>query len=293
MSEEQIETCSKKRRGMSRRSLNLIDAMHSAAKAAHPITGRGIGYKLFTKGLIPSMGRKNMQRVYRLLKEARERGMIPWDWIVDETRDLERAPSWNDPADYADTVIRSYRRDHWNQQPVRVEVWSEKGTVRGVLAPVQNKYGVGFRVMHGFSGATTVYDVAQDNDGRLLIVLYIGDYDPSGLCMSEHDLPGRFDKYGGDHVDIERIALKREHLDDLPSFPAADKKKDPRYRWFVSNYGERCWELDALDPNVLRTMVETAILEHIEPVVWKRCAVVEKAERESIRIVLSQWKNEL
>jgi hypothetical protein len=278
---------------MARGSLALIEAMYVEAEKAQPITGRGIGYKLFVRDLISSMGKTDMKKVYRLLKEARERGMIPWDWIVDETRDLERAPSWDDPADYADVVIRSYRRDHWNQQPVRVEVWSEKGTVRGVLAPVLNKYGVGFRVMHGFSGATTVYDVAQDDDGRPLIVLYIGDYDPSGLCMSEHDLPARFDKYGGDHIDIERIALNREHLDDLPSFPAANKKKDPRYRWFLSNYGERCWELDALDPNSLRAMVETAILEHIEPVAWKRCAVVEKAERESIRSVLSQWKNEL
>ena len=31
-----------------------------------------------------------MQRVYRLLREAREQGLIPWDWIVDETCGLER-----------------------------------------------------------------------------------------------------------------------------------------------------------------------------------------------------------
>ena len=36
------------------------------------------------------------------------------------------------------------------------EVWSEKGTVRGVLAPTLDKYGVGFRPVHGFSSATTV-----------------------------------------------------------------------------------------------------------------------------------------
>ena len=75
-----------------------------------------------------------MQRVYRLLKEARERGIIPWEWIVDESRELERASSWDDPEAYARCVINRYRRDYWNQQPVRVEVWSEKGTIRGVLA---------------------------------------------------------------------------------------------------------------------------------------------------------------
>src|SRR5882724_8003317 len=133
MNIEQIDTRSKKVRGMARRSLDLIEAMRTAAEAAQPITGRGIGYKLFTAGLIPSMSQSEMQRVYRLLKEARERGMIPWDWIVDETRELERVPSWDDPDDFVRTVSRCYRRDFWTLQPVRVEVWSEKGTVRGVL----------------------------------------------------------------------------------------------------------------------------------------------------------------
>ena len=40
---------------------------------------------------------------------------------------------------------------------MRVEVWSEKGTIRGVLKPVLDEYGVGFRVMHGFGSATEVY----------------------------------------------------------------------------------------------------------------------------------------
>ena len=74
---EYSETSSKKGRGMAQKSLDLIEAMHAAAEAAQPITGRGIGYKLFTAGLIPSMARAEMQRVYRLLKEARERGDDP------------------------------------------------------------------------------------------------------------------------------------------------------------------------------------------------------------------------
>jgi hypothetical protein len=132
---ELFETCSKKGRGMAQRSLDLIEVMYAAAEAAQPITGRGIGYKLFTQGLIPSMARSEMQRVYRLLREARERGDIPWEWIVDETRTIERVATWADPAEYARCVAKSYRRDFWNQQPHRVQVWSEKGTVRGVLAP--------------------------------------------------------------------------------------------------------------------------------------------------------------
>jgi hypothetical protein len=288
---EQIDTCSKKVRGMARRSLDLIEAMYAAAEAAQPITGRGIGYKLFTRGLIASMARSEMQRVYRLLREAREQGIIPWEWIVDETREFERCSVWDDPQEFAATVSRTYRRDFWTQQPVRVEVWSEKGTVRGVLQPILDKYAVGFRVMHGFSGATTIHDVAEDDDGRDLIVLYVGDYDPSGLYMSEHDLPDRLTKYGGDHVVLERIALTREQSDGLPSFPASDKRKDPRHKWFIRKFGSRCWELDALDPNDLRALVEESIKSEIEPIAWERCDLVNRAEQESLQTILAKWKN--
>lgn len=287
---EHFESCSKKGRGKSRRSLDLIEAMYAVAEAAQPITGRGVGYKLFIADLIASMAKNEMQRVYRLLKEAREQGLIPWEWIVDETRTLERVSTWANPAAYARCVARSYRRDFWNQQPVRCEVWSEKGTVRGVLRPVLDEYAVGFRVMHGFSGATTIHDVAEDNDGRDLIVLYVGDRDPSGMFMSEEDLPARFAKYDGDHIKLRRIALTREQVRGLPSFPATDKRKDPRYRWFVANYGDRCWELDAMDPNDLRACVEEAIKELIEPVAWKRCEIVNQAEQESLKTILAKWR---
>jgi hypothetical protein len=286
---EYFQTRSKKGRGMAQRSLDLIAVMAGKAQEAQPITGRGIGYKLFTAGLIPSMANTEMQTVYRLLRIARERGDIPWEWIVDESRELERTPTWDDPADYARTVARSYRRDFWNQQPVRCEVWSEKGTVRGVLQPVLDEYAVGFRVMHGFSSATSVYEASQDSDGRPLIVLYVGDLDPSGLFMSEEDLPKRLDKYGGAHVTLKRIALTRKHLSGLPSFPATDKRKDPRYGWFIAKHGERCWELDAMDPNDLRTCVEKAIKKLIEPVAWKRCEIVNKAEQQSLKTIIAKW----
>jgi hypothetical protein len=289
MTTEQIGTGSKKVRGRSQSSTDLIDAMYQAAEAAQPITGRGIGYKLFSRGLIPSMAVPEMRKVYRLLRIAREEEIIPWEWIVDETRALEKRGAWRDLAEYVDVVSRAYRRDFWDQQPQRVEVWSEKGTVRGVLQPVLDRYGIGFRVLHGFSGATTVYDVAQDCDGRDLIALYVGDFDPSGMFMSERDLPDRLEKYDGDHVTVMRIALTRGQVGGLLSFPASDKKKDPRYKWFVANYGKQCWELDAMDPNDLRDVVEAAIEDEIEPGAWARCAKVYKAEKESMRTFMESF----
>jgi hypothetical protein len=288
---EQFQTGLKKPgRGMAQASLDLIDAMYGIAEAAQPITGRGIGYKLFTANLIKSMSTNEMAKVYRLLRIAREQGTIPWDWIVDETRELERVSTWSDPEEYARAVAKSYRRDFWDQQPVRVEVWSEKGTIRGVLKPVLDHYAVGFRVQHGFTSATAVNDVAQDSDGRNLIVLYVGDLDPSGLYMSEWDLPQRIAEYGGDHVELRRIALLPDQSVGLPSFPVSDKRKDPRYAWFVQHHGVHCWEIDAMDPRDLRDCVEEAIRELIEPVAWARCKTVYAAELESLQTFASLWK---
>jgi hypothetical protein len=144
--------------------------------------------------------------------------------------------------------------------------------------------------MHGFSGSTTVHDIAQDYyDDRDLVALYVGDFDPSGLFMSEEDLPKRLAKYEGDHVRLKRVALTRAQTRGLPPFPATDKRKDPRYKWFCSRYGDRCWELDALDPNDLRRCVEREIRSLIEPVAWHRCEVVNAEEQESLRTVLDAW----
>jgi hypothetical protein len=281
-------------RGRAQQSLDIIKAMHDIAETAQPITGRGVDYKLFSLNLIPSMSKNDMQRVYRLLKEAREEGLIPWDWIVDETRSLEKVATWNDAAAYMRATARDYRRDFWQQQPERVEVWSEKGTVRGLLQPVLDEYAVGFNVMHGFGSATILNDTSQSDDEHPLMILYVGDYDPSGLYMSERDIPERLIRYGGRYVSIRRIALLRDDctlLGRRPAFNVKDKIKDPRTPWFRKTYGQLCWELDAMDPNDLRSRVEDEINEHIEPVAWERCRVVDVAERESMRSFLNNWKD--
>ena len=290
---EYFQTGIKKGRGRSQRSLDLIESMYEIAEKSQPITGRGVGYKLFSLNLIPSMGRNDMQTVYRLLKEAREEGTIAWEWIVDETRELEQVPTWDNPDQYMRDVSRWYRRDFWQQQPYRVEVWSEKGTIRGVLQPVLDEYGIGFRVMHGFGSATSINDVSQGDDSHPLTILYIGDYDPSGMWMSERDIPERVSRYGGNHVSIERIALRASDcilLGTRPAFDVEDKVKDPRAPWFRDNYGLLCWELDAMDPNDLRSRVEFEIRLRIDHVAWERCRVVDEAERQSMSDFLGKWK---
>ena len=276
-------------RGKSRASLDLIRAAYKVLKTIQPASVRAVCYQLFIHGrVIPEMALKHTRRVGAQLVWAREHEIIPWSWIVDETREAERVSQWADAAEFADTVQRAYRRDRWQNQPRLVEVWSEKGTVRGTLAPVLHKYGVTFRVMHGFGSATVVHDVAEGTDD--LLALYVGDFDPSGMYMSEVDLPARLERYGGD-AEIERVALTDTDIaGNLPSFLAATKRGDPRYKWFIKHHGPRCWELDAMSPVDLRERVSAAIEENIAPEPWQRAELVEKAERESFIRLMGEWR---
>ncbi len=95
-------------RGKSRRSLELIDACTEILEEIQPATVRAVCYRLFTMGLIDSMSKNETNRVGRQLVDAREAGTIPWDWIVDETRGVEAAPTWADPERFADAVTRTW-----------------------------------------------------------------------------------------------------------------------------------------------------------------------------------------
>jgi hypothetical protein len=288
---EQIEassnlTSGKKVRGRNKATIKLVEAMYKIAEDAHPITGRGIGYKLFAAGLIGGMS--EMNKVYRALKVAREEGDIPWEWIVDETRDLELISMWRNGAQFARGYF--YRRDLWQTQSKTVELWAEKGTVRGLLWPVLAKLGVGFRVMHGFTSATSAWEVCnQGNDDRPPVALYVGDWDPSGMCMTEQDLPRRIAEYGGHHIELKRIALTAEQTGPLQSFSVETKRGDPRYKWFKKTYGDQCWELDAMDPRRLRDLVEAEINALIVRPLWQQQEAIQEREKQSIEIQLRHW----
>jgi len=282
----------RRQRGKSAASLALVDAAATILGEIQPASVRAVCYRLFTMGLIDNMSKGNTNRVSTQLVWAREEGLIPWEWIVDETRSAERTSAWTNPDAIIDAAVSGYRRDYWQDQPRRIEVWSEKGTVRGTLAPVLNEYGVTFRVMHGYGSATAINAIAEESQEGVkpLTAFYVGDWDPSGLHMSELDLPARIDRYGG-AVDIERIALLDEDVSgDLPSFDAATKTGDPRHRWFVDNYGERCWELDAMSPVLLRQRTKAFIFSALDRDAWAHAVAIEAVEVESMKAFSKSWQ---
>ena len=272
-------------RGLTRPTLDLIDAAATILADIQPATVRGVCYQFFNRKLIPDMSKNSTAKVSRILVMARERGLIPWGWIVDETRPVELVSSWDDPDNYLDCVIAGYRKDRWISQPRRVMVVSEKGTIGGLLRPVIRKYGVPFQVYHGFGSATALHDLAKRSrsDRRVLAILYVGDHDPSGRYMSDLDLGERLERYNGVAY-IERVAVTEEQIEDheLMTFSANEKKADARHPWFVEHHGETCCELDALNPNTLRQLVEDAILWHLDQDAWNQAGSTEEAEATSI-----------
>lgn len=277
-------------RGKAQATLDLIEACLEILTEIQPATVRACCYRLFTRGLIPDMSKASTNRVSRALVGAREDGAIRWEWIVDETREAERITQWSDPDEIIAAAVHGYRRDAWQDQPRRVEIWSEKGTVRGTLQPVLRRLGVMFRVMHGFASATTVRQIADESrtSPKPLAALYVGDFDPSGMFMSEVDLPARLARYGA-AVELRRVALLPGHLDGLPSFAAETKVNDGRHAWYVGHYGRQCWELDALSPVRLREDVETAITGLMDPDAWQRACEVEQAQVQSLQHFHNEW----
>jgi hypothetical protein len=300
-------------RGRSQETKDMIEIMVEIAEQIQPCSVRALAYQLFNRKLITSMSdTKQTAKVSRLCVIAREEGSLPWEWIVDANRQESGVPTWDNPVAYAGFVQCFYTKNKWEGQPKHVGVWSEKGTVEGTLRPVLDRHEVPFQVFHGWSGATPIRVAAQEAlwRGKPTVILYVGDYDPSGMGMSELDLPRRIARYASDdpsqdltieearevleslQIEIRRIALTKEHtemLGEATRFPASDKKDDPRYEWFVKNYGEWCWELDAMDPNDLRDCVEEAIRAELDLEAWDRYVHVEQAEKQMIIATCRSW----
>jgi hypothetical protein len=100
-------------RGKAPATIALVRAAYDIAEQSKPITVRGIAYKLFTQGHIPNMSRNAVNKVSRHITKAREDGIIPWEWIVDENRVAERVNAWSNPDEIIQAAVNGYRRNNW------------------------------------------------------------------------------------------------------------------------------------------------------------------------------------
>ncbi|HVO11067.1 MAG TPA: hypothetical protein VMX54_10050 [Vicinamibacteria bacterium] len=253
-----------------------------------PTTCRAVGYKLLGEGLIRTMGHGGMAKVQRAVRDARLEDRIPWEWIVDNTRPIYSPGTYADRSDFARVFAGAYRVDPWPSQPRLVEVWSEKNTVAGVVEPVLDEFRVVMRVL-SFASWTRINEIAEASKRRPILALYVGDYDPSGTYMSEVDLPKRLEQRGAD-VEIRRLGVGANDLRKLARYSVPVKPGDGRLPWWQGlRRGERCLELDALSPDVLRARVRAAVEAEVDGAAWKAALAGEASDREAFATALDGW----
>jgi hypothetical protein len=129
---------------------------------------------------------RNYKRLVSVISDARAAGLIDWSWIRDRGRSTVSNSHWREPAEILAGAAAQYRRDVRESQPWRVEVMVEKQALEGVLEPVCSELDVCFTANKGYSSSSALYEAAKRLEAwaRDVVVLYLGDHDPSGLDMS-------------------------------------------------------------------------------------------------------------
>lgn len=261
------------------------------------LTLRQLYYQHVARDLI-----RNEQREYdklgELCSDARMAGLMDWDHLIDRTRNLQTQRTWETPQKAMQDMAERYLRDLWAPQKRRVEVWIEKDAAIGVVEGVCNSNSIPFFSSRGYTSMSEMHKAAQRlrwhiEQGNQVLLLHIGDHDPSGLDMSR-DIEKRLRHFmtvdwRGLHADamfartrrelnasmrsemrekgspiedwqqpfeFKRIALNYDQVQQYspPNNPV--KQSDARWRRYAEETGLRhSWELDALEPTVLQDLI--------------------------------------
>lgn len=76
-------------------------------------------------------------------------------------------------------------------------------------------------------------------------------------------------KYLLEHwFDVIPIGLTREQIDEFNPPPNPAKITDPRAKWYIEQHGPTSWEVDALRPDVMDSLVRLHIIEHLDKDKW-------------------------
>jgi hypothetical protein len=165
---------------------------------------------------------------------------------------------------------------------------------------------VSFISCRGYMSASEMYDAAQrirrrkSLHGQETIVIYLGDHDPSGLDMSEGDIPKRFeiffDKWNRASFfnerrpfEIKRVALNWDQIEQYQPPPNPAKETDSRFAAYQEQFGDESWELDALDPNTLLAIIQEAIDEVKDADLFKEIKEREESQRQILSKASQQW----
>jgi hypothetical protein len=237
------------------------------------VTLRQAFYRLVADETLP-----NTQSAYKGLARvtaiARREGQFPD--LIDLVRDIERPVTFDGLADAKDWLREVDRRDRTEGQDWSVYLGIEKAGLIAQMSSWFSDQGIPIVTPRGYSAQTYVEVVAADvqRDGRPAVLLYAGDFYPSG-----EDIERDFVKRTGCFDEAIRVALTWEQVEthDLP--PQMGKATDSRAAAFRERYGRLVQvELDALPPDVLRDLFSEAIQRFWDSSAFE--AVMEREARE-------------
>jgi hypothetical protein len=228
---------------------NIVDALDTRP------TLRQLFYLLVSDRTIPN-AEYPYKRLSDLTAEGRRAGTFPA--LADLTRHIEVPMSFDGPEDAIEWLVGIYRRDRTELQDHAIYLAVEKATLVGQLSRWFGRdRGIPILALRGYSSQTYIDEVAEliESDGRPAVILYAGDFDPSGEDI-ERDLSDRL----GVEDEIVRVALTPDQVTrfGLPINPG--KETDSRANAFERRYGG-LWqvEVEALPPDQLRGLFDDAL----------------------------------
>jgi hypothetical protein len=269
--------------GKSTKLLVVINQiMEDYARDGFDLTVRQIHYVLVSKNIIRNTV-KQYKSLVGLINDGRLAGVLDWGTIVDRGRNAYRLRNWANPGEMAKEMARNFMIDKWADQPYYLEVMVEKQALEGVLLPVCNELDITFMANKGYSSASAFYRAGKRfamraAQGKKLMVLYLGDHDPSGMDMTR-DVLERVPLLGGTpmtkltmpmplDIQIQRLALNIDQVRKFkpPENPA--KQTDSRCPKYIEQFGESSWELDAVEPRTLAQLVRDAVMKVRDEDLW-------------------------
>jgi hypothetical protein len=236
----------------------------------------------------------NYKWLGKLINDARLAGFIDWEHITDRTRNLERLAMWNSPAEILDAVAAQYRTNLWLDQDCYVEVWVEKEALAGVVARPSERWFVPYFSCRGYVSQSEMWSASQrlirkEKDGKETHIIHLGDHDPSGIDMTR-DIRDRLALFGSS-VEVHRIALNMDQIEALNPPPSPAKLTDSRSTDYIERFGDDSWELDALDPATLDTMIDDEIRRYVNMARWNRDTADMERERTELTAVSVNWED--
>lgn len=274
---------------MARFDAGLLDLI---AAAGPPVTVRQTYYMAVGSGLLPDKSERGYRKVIRHLGTLRESGALPWHYIADNTRWVRRPSMWRDLATALDDWHALYRRDYWHHQPKRLELWVESDSIASFVADIAAEFGVPLYVTKGQASKTYMHGAAEDARalGKPLEILYVGDFDPSGLQI-ERSVAERYARYADIDLRLQRVAVTAAQIAAGDLIATVAKGSDANYRRFVDHCHAHgvpvaAVETEALPPADLRTMVTDAIAIRLDYDAWSLAEHYERSERAQLADLL-------